>query len=350
MAEDIFTRQGTAVKESINQAKKLINFFWKKKWWILLSSLLLGVLLSVKAYTTPGEYEATITFMVKEEGGGSFGGLTSLLGMIGGGATSSKYNLDKVVAIAKSQNIIQMTILDSVEIDGKKDLLGNFIVSEFNLLEQWRESEGPISEFKKFSKNDTGIVANTAIKKMYNLVAGPNNKTRWMSVSFDKDNTILSLKVTTESDKISIKLANEIYSQLAKYYIQQSIEKAQITVTNLERKADMVERKLNSKVQGLATVKDKTLGLYMAQDETPQVRLSRDVQINSILYGELIKNLETARFSLQNATPIFQIIDEPFLPLRINKPSIIIYALMGTFIGGLISIAFLYIKFLQSSS
>jgi uncharacterized protein involved in exopolysaccharide biosynthesis len=37
-------------------------------------------------------------------------------------------------------------------------------------------------------------------------------------------------------------------------------------------------------------------------------------------YGEVVKNLELAKITLQKETPLYQIIDEPFLPLSKTKP------------------------------
>jgi uncharacterized protein involved in exopolysaccharide biosynthesis len=44
-----------------------------------------------------------------------------------------------------------------------------------------------------------------------------------------------------------------------------------------------------------------------------------DVQVNSALYGELVKNLELARMALRRETPLIQVIDTPLLPLDKNK-------------------------------
>jgi uncharacterized protein involved in exopolysaccharide biosynthesis len=56
-----------------------------------------------------------------------------------------------------------------------------------------------------------------------------------------------------------------------------------------------------------------------------------------LMYGEAIKNLETAEFLLKNATPYFQVIDQPVEPLQpLGKSrfkALLIGGLAGVFVG-----------------
>ena len=67
--------------------------------------------------------------MVNEEEGGGISGLSSILGSFGfGGGVGGKYNLERILELSLSQNIIQQAIFKKVEIEGKKyvpELIGN---------------------------------------------------------------------------------------------------------------------------------------------------------------------------------------------------------------------------------
>ena len=59
------------------------------------------------------------------------------------------------------------------------------------------------------------------------------------------------------------------------------------------------------------------------------------------MYGESIKNLEIADFSLKNKTPFIQIIDRPFAPLTPIFKSKLMAIIKGGFLGGFLGITFL---------
>lgn len=336
--------QGFDLKKGLLSLTTFIKFLWNIKWWIIIFSILGGVSFGLKAYLATPVYEAKITFMVKEDEGSSFGGLVSLLGNIGmGNVSKSKFNLNKVMAIAGSQKIIIGSILDTVEINNRKDLLGNFIIEEYDLVDMWRKKNPRMKGFSRLVNGDSSFIQNQAKKLLYNLIAGEHDD-KLFSMGYDKENTIMSLRITSKSEQVSMELVNSIYNKLSVFYIEQSIEKAQKTVDNLESKAVSLERALVGKEYGLASTIDRSLGLYRSTDAVPQQKLNRDVQINTVMYGEVIKNLEAAKFSLQNSIPIFQPIDEPYYPLKKIVPSLMMYTLVGLLLGAFITVGFFYIR------
>ena len=61
-------------------------------------------------------------------------------------------------------------------------------------------------------------------------------------------------------------------------------------------------------------------------------------------YGQVLQSLEIAKITLQKETPLYQIIDEPTLPLNMEKPGKLIYLLIGGIIGGILICGFLILK------
>lgn len=331
------------IPELIDKVKNFIKFCWTKKYWILLFALLGAIIGGGIAYTSRPTYTATITFMVKEdESNSALGGVASILGSLGFGGSKTKFNLDKVVALASSENIVRKALLDTIEIDGKPVLMGNKIIQSYNLLDIWKKQSGPISKFTNISHSKNfSIEEQSALKALYDMVVG-SGKNGMVQSSFNENNTIISIEATTISDSISYFLVKNIFQNLQNFYIFQGIQKAQITVENLERKVSRVEAKLHGEDYSLASEGDKTLGVWKNVYKVPQTKLMRNVQINSVMYGELIKNLETARFALENATPVFQKIDEPFFPIKINIKPLIKFVLYGSILGLMLSFLFFY--------
>jgi uncharacterized protein involved in exopolysaccharide biosynthesis len=64
-------------------------------------------------------------------------------------------------------------------------------------------------------------------------------------------------------------------------------------------------------------------------NKTPFQKALIDVQANSAIYQELVKQLEMAKVSHRNNTPLIQIIDSPIYPLENSR-----WKLMKTLIYG----------------
>lgn len=337
--------------EAVNRLKNIFLFFWSYKWWFI-ASVLIGSLLGALYFKTiDSTYKASITFMVKEDEGNSVlsGTISAIMGNFGfGGGSRSKFNLDKVVALSTSNNIIQKALFDSLQTSSSsKELIADFIIKKYDFIEKWKKSESLISTFKGFETTDSlSIIENAALKSLINLVSGSKNKDKLFSSTYSEESTILSFNVNSISDTISLVLAESIYKHLQDFYIFQGIEKAQQTVKNLETKVGVLEKKLGNKEYNLARTKDQNLGIWQAESSVYENQISRDVNINSVMYAELVKNLETARFSLENATPVFQLIDKTDYPIQASVPSVILYILIGFVIGFLIIFSIVFFKFL----
>ena len=66
------------------------------------------------------------------------------------------------------------------------------------------------------------------------------------------------------------------------------------------------------------------------------MQFNRKIQILSLAYGEIIRNLETAKFTLSTKTPFFQLVDEPFKPLLKMKANPIKNGIKGGALGVII--------------
>lgn len=339
----------------INLAEK-INFFfrycWKNKLLIFIIPIAIASAGYFYAKSLKPKYMASITFMVKEdESNSGLSGIFSVLGSLGiGGGNKSKFNLDKVVALSKSENIIRKALLDTTQIDNGNVLLADYIIRKYELLDVWKKKQGLISQFDRFNRLDSfNIVENTALKSLYDLICNENGKEKLLDSKYDEDNTVFTLSVTSLSDTLSYELVNSIFKHLQDFYIFQVTHKTRLTIKNLESRITFVENKLNHKEYALARNRDNTLGIWLSEDIVPQQQLGRDVQINSVMYGELIKNLETAKFTLQNITPIFQVIDEPYYPIKEISYSSVKYASYWFLISLIVVIGTLFLKFIYKT-
>jgi uncharacterized protein involved in exopolysaccharide biosynthesis len=82
---------------------------------------------------------------------------------------------------------------------------------------------------------------------------------------------------------------------------------------------------------------------------TPSARRQVDVQANTAILTELVKQTELAKVTLRKETPLIQVIDRPILPLKKEKVGKAKGIIIGGFLGGfLMLLGLIFKKFLQN--
>ena len=321
-----------------------------RNWWVVvLITIPFVAYFLYEAYTTPVTYPATLTYMVNEDEGGGLGGVTSVLsqfGLVGGG--NSEYNLDKIVQLSKSNRIIRDVLLTKGEVDGKQDYFANHIIHIHELHKKWRKDTTGLKEFwfDRDSVQNFSRLENKALYKLIGVIKG-NSKQKIEGIyssKYDETSGILSVNVNSQSEDLSIKLANEFYSRLSSFYIDKTIEKQKATYSIVESKVDSLQKALNSKQYSYLNFDDTHRNMTLKRYNARKLELERDLQVLALAYGEAVKNLEIADFSLKSSTPFFQVLDEPLEPISLNQKSkfkaIIIGGILGVIISSMIILLF----------
>jgi hypothetical protein len=68
---------------------------------------------------------------------------------------------------------------------------------------------------------------------------------------------------------------------------------------------------------------------------------TRQKMMLATIFGEVIKNLEMAKFSLSQETPVIQVVDKSYLPLKKERPGKVKSLVLGGFLAGFLMICFL---------
>jgi hypothetical protein len=124
-----------------------------------------------------------------------------------------------------------------------------------------------------------------------------------------------------------------------------------VNVAILQKQTDSVRIELNAAILGVASTIDNNPNPNMSRQalRVPSQRRQVDVQANTAILQELIKNLEMAKVALRNETPLIQIIDRPIIPLKKDRVSKRNSLLTGGFLSGFIVLAYLIFKRLMGN-
>ncbi|MBU2061975.1 MAG: lipopolysaccharide biosynthesis protein, partial [Bacteroidetes bacterium] len=96
----------------------------------------------------------------------------------------------------------------------------------------------------------------------------------------------------------------------------------------------------------VAVATDNTFNLNPALNvrRAPSSRRQVDVQANTAILTELVRQTEMAKVTVRNETPLIQIIDKPILPLAIDRLSKVKAILVGGLILGLMTMLILVVR------
>lgn len=105
-------------------------------------------------------------------------------------------------------------------------------------------------------------------------------------------------------------------------------------VKMMEHKVDSVKQALGRAMYGVASEVDGNQFLVRGVAKVPQAKKQLEIQVLSVAYGEMIKNLELNRTMMAKDQPLILLIDQPRFPLEKKKISKIL-AVVG---GGLLMV------------
>jgi hypothetical protein len=323
----------------------LITFLWSRKIIIVVTGLLGGMFGFFYAFMSAPQYEGRLTFIVESSSNSrGLGGLSSLassfgLGGIGedGGLYDNQVNL---INYLKSRSTLEDVLL--TEVANTKETFAQRFVDKYGWSEAW-ENDELLSNVhfrldyprEKYTRQQDSILN----KIHLTFIEGELINIQLL----DDDGTIVGLTVSTIDDTLSKYMPEQLLSHVSNKYINTKTKLVKENVAMLQHQTDSVRSRLNSSLYSAASATDQVFGLNPAMNvkRVPATKEQIDIQSSTILLGELIKNLELAKMQLKDQTPIIEIIDKPIFPLEIDKLSKKKALIIGSVLGGFLSVSIL---------
>ncbi len=294
--------------------------YLRSKWLIIGLVSIIGAALGFwYATTQKPTYTASLSFALEEEGAGASAamGLASQLGLDIGGATSGgAFKGANVLEIFKSRLMIQKALLEPVS-QNPKITLAELYIDANEWRKTWKE--------KKNLKNIQFPVRATDLSRTQDSVLGviyDNMINAELTVGQkDKKNSIINIDIKSKDENFAKQFTETLAVIVSDFYVTTKSKKAKDNLAILERQRDSIRAALNGSLTGVAVSNDQVFGLNPALNvrRVPGIKKEVDVQANTALLTELIKQTELARINLRKETPLIQVIDKPILPLKKEK-------------------------------
>jgi len=160
----------------------------------------------------------------------------------------------------------------------------------------------------------------------------------------DRRLNIIAATLTDTDELFAKNFVEQLVNNVIQYYTNFKVQKARQNVQILQRQTDSVRSLVSGSIVSIAATNDLNINPLR---ELPRANIQRkniDVQVNTALYGELVRNLELSTMALRRETPSIQLIDTPILPLDKKKMGKVRGAVVFGFIGGSLALAFFIIR------
>ena len=325
------------VKDGILRIKSFNRFLLSKWKIILLAALIGGAIGALYSTLKKIQYTAEFTFALDDgssSGGGAlshYSALASMAGLDVEGSTGL-FEGDNILELYKSRLMIAKTLLTPVSINGQRELLIERYIALNGLRKRWENNTILRNISFDTLKGKFGIEQDSILLQVVNDI----NKTYLSVDKPDKKLSIISVKVTSRDPLFAKFFTENIVANVNKFYIETKTKGSLQNLKLFQKQADSIRSVLNSSISGSAVAVDANPDPNPAMQvlRVPSQKRQVDIQANTALYAEAVKNLEVARSVLQRETPLIQIIDEPMLPLPNDKLS----KSKGIITGGLIGL------------
>ena len=162
----------------------------------------------------------------------------------------------------------------------------------------------------------------------------------------DKKIAIITIDVNSTNELFSKYFTEALVKEVSDFYVTTKSKKARMNMDILERQTDSIRGELNGAITGVAVANDNTFMLNPAMNvrRAPSARRQVDVQANTAILTELVKQTELAKVTLRKETPLIQIIDRPILPLKKEQFGKAKGVVLGGFLAGFLVVLGLIVR------
>ena len=342
------TNDEISLKELIEKGKEWFSYLLSQ-WKIIVLAGIIGAALGLTySFSKKPIYTATLSFALEDEksGGGLGGalGLASSLGLDLGGGGGSIFTGSNLTELFKSRAMVEQTLMSPVVIDGKTISLAEMYIQNNGWREKWNDKPKfkaiqflPETKRKYFTRVHDSIMG---------VIYQDLSKTGLSVGQKDKKISIISIDVNSTEELFSMYFTEALVKVVSDFYVTTKSKKARMNMDILERQTDSIRGELNGAITGVAVANDNTFMLNPALNvrRAPSARRQVDVQANTAILTELVKQTEMAKVTLRKETPLIQIIDKPILPLEKEKFGKAKGIVLGGFLAGFLVVMGLILR------
>lgn len=318
------------------------------QWKIIVLAGIVGAALGLTySFIKKPIYTASLSFALEDEKSGSMSGalgLASSLGFDLGGSGGGAFSGANLTELFKSRSMVEQTLMQPVLAGADTLSLADLYIRTQGWREEWNEKPQlkgihfpALTKRKYFTRVHDSIMG-----VMYEDLS----KTSLTVAQKDKKISIINIEVKSEDETFAKAFSESLAQQVSDFYVDTKSKKARMNMAILQKQTDSIRRELNGAITGVAVANDNTFMLNPALNvnRAPSAKRQVDVQANTAILTELVKQTELAKVTLRKETPLIQVIDRPILPLPKEQFGKAKGIVLGGLLAGFLTVLVLIVR------
>ncbi|MFA5816986.1 MAG: GNVR domain-containing protein [Bacteroidales bacterium] len=326
--------------------------------WLATASVV-GLLI---AFSSPLVYTAR-TVMVpqiqsKSSGLGSLGSLGGLAAMAGINLSNLNAGTEDLSPLVYPEIVRSYSFQKEIMYAPLNWSSVNMPVSLAEYVQKYQKT-GLFGRIKKGIFRLPGTVKSWFIKEELPMVAGAGDSltritegeqelwdemTKTLTLSVDKKNGFITLTAMGPEPLATAQIADKAKNLLQSRITEFRIEKAKQNLDFIEGRFDEKKKEFETAQDRLARFRDGNQGMTSNMVKTEEDRLQSEYQLAFTVYSELAKQLESAKISVKEDTPIFSIIESVIVPVKPSKPRKFMILMVSVLLGGALGVGSVFAR------
>lgn len=334
------------LKELLLKAREWSNYLLSQ-WKMIVLAGSIGALLGLgySFYKKP-VYTASLTYALEDgkAAGGGLGSLASSFGLDLGGTSGGAFSGANLMELFKSRAMVEQTLLAPVIQNNKTISLAEMYIQNKKWRDNWDEK--PKLRSLQFLPNADKSKFTRVQDSIFGVIYNDLSANALTVDQKDKKLAIGTITMRGTNEYFAQQFTLALTETVTDFYIETKSKRAKENMDILVRQTDSIRGELNGAITGVAVANDNTFGLNPALNvkRVPSARRQVDVQANTAILTEIVKQAELAKVTLRKETPLIQVIDQPILPLPKEKFGKAKGILLGGILAGFLTILGLIIR------
>lgn len=327
--------------------KSRVNYVFSK-WITVLICGIIGMLsgLAVSFLVMP-KYRAELSFVLEDSKSGGLGAYASLasqfgLDLPGASGGSGIFVGDNILTFLQSRLMVRRVLLSTIMENGRIMSMADRYIEITRMRNKWKNQSSLVDLHYPVAANPEkfSIVQDSILQIIYEHVT----KKELDVTKPDKKLSFINVSYTSPDERFAQLFVIRLAKEATDFYIDMKTQRSKTNVDKLQAKADSILALLNIKTVAAAASQDLNLNPIRKIASVNTELVTRDKTILMTMYGEIIKNLELAKMSMAQETPIIQVVDTPILPLKKQKIGKVTGVLIGGILAGVLCVIYLLLR------
>lgn len=298
-----------------------LKHVFQRNWKLLIVLPLLGAtggLIYNLTHVKNPTYTASILFNLgggSSSGGlgGDLGGLASAFGLGQGAPDANIFSGDNFLIYATSRPVVEKTLMKTVKINGRDTLLVNYYIRHSGIRDkEWKESDSLRSFGFDRPKTPAQCTEQDLIvlSQIYGRIKAEIGVTQP-----ERKSSFMELRCNMEDENLATAFAENHLNTIEDDYRKKQTKKTREMYDLLTARVDSIQRLLTGTENRLAQYVDQHQQVVVAQGQMMQTKLTRNSSFLTSLYYSALQSADNMRLSLIRESPLFTIITPVQRPL-----------------------------------